>query len=377
MADTETPESEETLLQQSKGVIEDTAQIFCRYLLSDWSRKKTPYGLDGALAEASTAGPDVTTRIFLTAGFSAWIAYFLASTGEGHYEGRHAQLQAITTFNQLSIEERTLVAKRVAETVPHPTVKHAIDKMLQEPKRRRLLSQTSDREVRAQPNLTSPVHSLDSAAVSLLSPTRRNLTPVPDLSQNVIGLNSSQHQQVLSHASLQGTADLFPEYMSGAIRRDAIQINGITRWKAAVTMAFPYVGKVDSLMSLAIKETKVEHIAMALFNVHVEVESAVQARQVVMQDGVRLMPNPEITLLGVQSEAIKKLFGLDIYNAIKASRVFQEELEQGTRATRCVSMIIPSNPRFEAIINLNLGLKEGSLVKNKLYRRFSDKGTID
>jgi len=142
-------------------------------------------------------------------------------------------------------------------------------------------------------------------------------------------------------------------------------------------MAFPYVGKVDCLMSLAIKETKVEHIAMALFNVHVEVESAVHARQVVMQDGVRLMPNPEITLQGVQSEGIKKLLGPDIYDAIKASRVCQEELQQGTRATRCVSMIIPSNPSVGAVINLNLGLKEGSLVKNKLYKRSSGKGTIE
>lgn len=156
--------------------------------------------------------------------------------------------------------------------------------------------------------------------------------------------------------------------MSGAIRRDPIEGDGMTCWKAAVTMTFPYLGKVDCLMSLAIKETKVEHIAMALFNVHVDVEPAVQARQVVLQHGVRLMPNPEITLQGVRDEAIPKLLGAEIHEAIKASRVCQEELQQGTRATRCVSMIIPSNPDVGAIINLNLGLKEGSRVRDKLYR---------
>lgn len=144
--------------------------------------------------------------------------------------------------------------------------------------------------------------------------------------------------------------------------------DGITSWKAAVTMAFPYVGKDDCIMSLAITESKVQYVAMILFNVHVEVESAVQARQVVLHDGVTLT-SPEITLQGVYHEAIKKLFGHEIYEAIKVSRVCQEERQKGTRATRCVSMIIPSDPGVGAVINLNLGLREGAEIRDKLYSR--------
>lgn len=125
--------------QPNQHIITDPVEIFRKHLVSEWTRKKTPYGLDGALAKATDSGPDDTDRIFLNAGFPAWVAYFLATNGESHYEGRQAQLQAIGAFNQLPTEERMLGAKRVAETVPHATVRNAIDKMLQEPKRRRKL----------------------------------------------------------------------------------------------------------------------------------------------------------------------------------------------------------------------------------------------
>jgi hypothetical protein len=188
---------------------------------------------------------------------------------------------------------------------------------------------------------------------------------IPNLDNSHDDINrTSDLQQVLSQASLQGTAEVFPEYMSGAIRRD---VDATTGWKAAITMTFPYLGKVDCLMGLAIKENKVQHIAMALFNVHVEFEPAVPARQIVLPHGVRLMPSSEIILQGVQIEAIISLLGTEIYEAIKGSRVYQEELQQGVRATRCVSMIMSSNHDDGAVINLNMGLKEGSRVRDKLY----------
>lgn len=367
-AHTASPDSQPNQDQPNQDTIGDPVEIFRKYLVSEWTRQKTPYGLDGALADAAVSEPGDTGRIFLNAGFTAWVAYFLASTGESHYEGRLVQLQAIEAFNLLPIEERELGAKRVAETVPHATVTNAIDKMLRDPKRRRLLSPTSDQESPEQPSSTSPARSISFNVEPLPNPTQRYTTANLDPSQNDIHLASGLQQQVLSAASLQGTADLFPEYMSDAIRVDPVEGDGTTCWKTAVTMSFPYSGKVDCLMSLAIRETKVEYIAMALFKVHVDVDPAARARQVVLEHGVRLVPNPEITLQGVQKEAIIKVLGAEIYEAIKASRVCEEEQQQKpTRATRCVSMIIPSNPHLGAIINLNLSLKGGSRVRDKLY----------
>jgi hypothetical protein len=161
--------------------------------------------------------------------------------------------------------------------------------------------------------------------------------------------------------------DVFPEYMSGAIRKDTVQIDGLMCLRAAVTMNFPYypLGQVHCLMTLAIMSNKVEYLAMTLFNVHVE--SASHVRYVVLPGGVRLLPNPEITLQGCQTEAIAKLFGPEVDGAVKASPVRRQEVKQETRATGCVSMTITRSSNEGAFINLNLGLTEGSEIRDKLY----------
>ncbi|KAF1999574.1 hypothetical protein P154DRAFT_523132 [Amniculicola lignicola CBS 123094] len=138
------PDSIEAYSEPDEYVIEDSIQIFRKYLVSEWTRTKTPYGLDAALAKATTSGPDCTERIFLNAGFKAWLAYFLATPGEGHFEGRQAQVEAMAVFQNHSIKDRRLTAERVAKIIPHSTVQAAISKMLQEPKRRRLLPPTKD-----------------------------------------------------------------------------------------------------------------------------------------------------------------------------------------------------------------------------------------
>jgi hypothetical protein len=160
-------------------------------------------------------------------------------------------------------------------------------------------------------------------------------------------------------------ADVFDEYMCSAIRKDAVQSGGTIYLKAAVTMNFPPRGLVDCLMSLEIHQSKIEHLAMALFKAHVE--SVGQVRYVVLKEGVRLIPNPEITLKGVLGEAIIDVFGSEIHGAIAASRMRKKELEEGNRVTECVSMIFTSTPGEGAIINLSLGLKGGVQIQNKLY----------
>ena len=92
-------------------------------------------------------------------------------------------------------------------------------------------------------------------------------------------------------------------------------------------MVFPSQGLVDCVMSVAIQQSKVEYLAMALFNVHVESIGGV--RYVLLNRGVTLSPNPEITLKGVQDDAIILVFSPEIYAAITASRIRRKELEEG------------------------------------------------
>ncbi|MCJ1405070.1 hypothetical protein MMC11_008296 [Xylographa trunciseda] len=86
-------------------------------------------------------------------------------------------------------------------------------------------------------------------------------------------------------------------------------------------MAFSIDWTIDCHMGIDIVESKVQHVAMALFNVHVEVDSDAQARQIVALNGVRITPSPEISLVGAHDEAMLELFGPKISGAIKASRI--------------------------------------------------------
>jgi hypothetical protein len=170
---------------------------------------------------------------------------------------------------------------------------------------------------------------------------------------------------VIEKASLQGIAAVFDEYMCSAIRRDTVQSGAITSSMAAVTMDFPPWGLVDCLMSLEVHQSEVGYLAMALFKVRVE--SVGQVRYVSLKEGVRLTPNPEITLKGVLDEAIIDVFGSEIHGAIRTCRMRKKELEEGNRVTECVSMILTSSPSEGAIISLSLGLEGGVQIQNKLY----------
>lgn len=191
--------------------------------------------------------------------------------------------------------------------------------------------------------------------------SQNNISSTP---KNSLDTGASQHL-VFENASLLGIADVFDQYMCGAIRKDTVLSDGAICLKAAITMDFPIDGLVDCLMSLAIYHTKVEYLAMSLFNVHVE--SAGQVRYVVLNEGAKLLPSPEITLKGALDESIIRILGPEIHGAIQSSRMRRKEMEEGNHVTECVSMILTSRPEEGAIINLSLGLKGGTNLKNKLY----------
>ena len=119
-------------------------------------------------------------------------------------------------------------------------------------------------------------------------------------------------------------------------------------------------------MGIFIIESKVQHVAIVLYNVYAEVESDSQVRTIVMQNGVRLMPSPEISLVGARDEAILDLFGPKVFGAVKASCIYQKEQQRGIRPTRCVSMLVHGDARQGAVIKFNLGIKEGIQIGNQL-----------
>lgn len=173
-------------------------------------------------------------------------------------------------------------------------------------------------------------------------------------------------------ASLQGIVEVFDQDIYSAIRKDVVQCDGTL--KAAVTMDFPSQGLVDCLMSLAVCQSNIQRLAMALFKLRVGSVGGV--RYIVLKGGLRLIPSPEIILKGVLDDDIRRVFGSEIYNAIATSRMRKKELEEGHNATECVSMILRNisldgaviNSLDGAIINLSLGLKSAVQIKEKMYK---------
>jgi hypothetical protein len=168
-----------------------------------------------------------------------------------------------------------------------------------------------------------------------------------------------QQHQTVSEPPMARTARVFPDYMCTAIK---------TRGdRAALTIIFPYTLEVVCLMSLAIRPNKVEHIAMKLFGVHIEVED--EFRWLILGNGARCLISPETPLQGARMEAVNALLGNDVADAVATSPTRQKEVEKSIVATRCVTFSIDSNPAEGGFLNLNLGTQGGHEIKGKLFPR--------
>ncbi|KAF1365190.1 hypothetical protein EJ07DRAFT_96300, partial [Lizonia empirigonia] len=166
-----------------------------------------------------------------------------------------------------------------------------------------------------------------------------------------------QEQRVFENASLLGIVEVFNQYICNAIR--TVKVDG--ELKAAVTMAFPiWGGPVDCVMSLDVNKHDVEQLVGALFKA--EVKSVGQVLHVVLNQ-VTLVTSSEATLKGVPDEAIIKVFGLEIYEAIADCPMRRRELEEGKSVTDCISA---SFAKSGLIINLYLGLERGLQIRSKL-----------
>ncbi|KAK8924450.1 hypothetical protein VCV18_004872 [Metarhizium anisopliae] len=192
--------------------------------------------------------------------------------------------------------------------------------------------------------------------------------PTPDISLNNPNFALVQGELV-EHASLEGIAKVFDKHIRGAIRRVEVQSDGIVSTNAAVMMEFPDFALVDCVMMLEVCKEDVERLVKDLFGI--DVMSVMGVRHLVLGNGVKLTSNtsnPEVTLKGVRDEAILRILGREIHEAITASRMRRRELEEARNcATECVSMIFTSKSGEGAYINLCLELEGGIRIRDKLF----------
>ncbi|KAI1562962.1 hypothetical protein PtrEW7m1_010755 [Pyrenophora tritici-repentis] len=168
-------------------------------------------------------------------------------------------------------------------------------------------------------------------------------------------------QQTVSNPSAKRLASIFPQYTCGAVRN-----SGNT---ASVTMAFPAQlsgPKVECLMSLSILPNKIQYLAMELFGVHVESDAGLW--YIILDNGVRVLPQYEVVLQGGKEKGIENLLGSEPSLALRKSPLRKDEVRQGKLATNCVTLRLPSNCEYDGILNLNLGLDEAFRLKDALFK---------
>ncbi|KAJ4178779.1 hypothetical protein NW759_017333 [Fusarium solani] len=142
-------------------------------------------------------------------------------------------------------------------------------------------------------------------------------------------LDSSEHQTA-SGPLVEYLADVFPQFMCSAIRK-----NGDS---AAVEMVFPYFRndeKVVCAMSLSILPNKVQYLALKLFGWHLETDETETFRYLVSEDGGGIaMPGETIVLQGARDKALSDLLGDEVRHAVTASLMRKEEVRQAVMNTR-------------------------------------------
>ena len=214
-------------------------------------------------------------------------------------------------------------------------------------------------------NRSSPKTTSTSAGVSLNESTpERELVPC--------SLNTSEYfshgTHVLLNASLEDASRLFPLYLAGAVKRVPDPSNGDSL-AASIAMIFPdhpSTHKLGCQMMLEITANKVEHIAREIFQAHVETTAGL--RYVCLPGGAKIVPNPQVIIQGCRHDIISLNFGTETFHAISANPVYKDEIKQGHDHTDCVSMVVPHNAHEGAHILLFLAPREGTLIRDRLYK---------
>lgn len=110
------------MADRSLVIVHNSILLFERYLTTAWTRAK-PRGVNTALLEARSKPSSASSKIFLDASLSAWLAYFLATTGHGyHYKGRKSDRETLAAFEGLPTVDRRKVAAQIVSTNIHSTV---------------------------------------------------------------------------------------------------------------------------------------------------------------------------------------------------------------------------------------------------------------
>jgi hypothetical protein len=347
------------------------------------------------LAGNPKAGQNSTAEIFFDAGgFTAWYAYLLVKHDAGkrsHFRGKAALSTLFDELENTPVEYRKALAGAVASNV-EPKVSERMQnvyaKVVNEP-HNDISQQTKKRRKYSERVSTIPCSHLSGTTdYDGTSPTSSGDISSPPATSSSAGVHRSidrsaqgqrliypssdtftETEQVVVNGSLAETGRFYPPYLSKAIRRlrDPSNENAFV---AAISMTFPdarVTTKIECQMALEITANKVEHMAKEVFDAHLETTEGL--RYICLPGGAKVVPNSKFTLRGCRHDIIHSMFGLETYSAVMASPACQVEAKLGHVTTECISMVISQGADDVAVVFLSLGLREGTLIAEKLRLR--------
>ncbi|OAP55789.1 hypothetical protein AYL99_09941 [Fonsecaea erecta] len=200
-----------------KTRVDQVVSTFKALLKKEWTKSKKPRGFKAAYLRAQALPDEDPERIFLETGFTAWLAYYLASPRAKHYKGRSANIRAIKTVKELTVELQREIAARVNDTTAHPTVTRTLLPP-RSPTLPRLNSTTDLQQTQTIMNNALPSAPTDGSPTESTAVLVQNQTQV-------------RQQQTVSNPFSSELMSTFPPYACGAIRKHT--------GRAAVTMVFP------------------------------------------------------------------------------------------------------------------------------------------
>ncbi|KAI9163930.1 hypothetical protein HJFPF1_05564 [Paramyrothecium foliicola] len=319
-----------------RTLLKEAIAIFSEQLSSPWRHPGVLRGHDEALENAAHSRSDHTARIFLSAGYAAWLAFFITTCPTADLSvpctRQPAKMLVVNGFRSCAVEDRAHVAQMVARTSLHPTVQSFVDNTLKGDKRHRFATAG---EESSSSNRASALHRLHQR----------------------FGVLGHAVDQIFTNASVPALISILPETLRGIVRIASIRRGDKLYQKATVTMGFTNDEEDDCIMSIGIRSDKVEGLASTLFNMRFETD--------VMEQGRRATPDAHAAGRAVGGHATNgnvmnsgvidndRFFAGYLSAAIKASKAY---LKNSAEA-RCILMVIPRDPEDDAYINFFLGVR--------------------
>lgn len=339
------------------------------------TRQKLPRTLVSDLEAVEHLEKENTERIFFDCGGRpAWLAYALtkrAAGSTGHVPGRGKRQRLISRLQLSPFESRRSLAVQLNAALgpdQRATVDRLLENMihhahLQRNRRRTQGSRESSMTTENQQE-TSEDHMIISANITspISSATPSYTDKPPQISMLRAAEYFSEHGHVLVDASVVECIEIFPFYLANAIRKRPSS-KGIH--SAAISITLPCGEWMDCLMRIEVMGTKVDQIARDIFGAYMEAED--DHRVILNPDGSHHTPYPSLLLSGCLLSTIRPFFGTQIADGVVATRRCQEEMMNRQDRTSSVIMTIPGAIGTTAEIYILLRLKEGALLRERLF----------